>query len=170
MDEINQKFQSKINSRIKLSYYKKTKRVEIVLGTGVESVIFSDRLSVILGFGSQKLFRPSDVPSYTILAVSPPDFNFCPTRLFIYCDILQAQVLGDVYAPLLFNLALEGEHKRVVTVNPIRSYINVGRSSFDSISINILNEFGEEVTFYNGASSVSLHFRPKGNNGGGGSI
>lgn len=165
VDEINKKFRASLGGSVKISYYKNLNRVEIVLGQFVESVILTERIRVLLGFKSTRLLREPGENSETFLAEGPPDFNFCATRLFVYCDILQSQVVGNIYAPLLFSLALERQDKRVITVNPIRSYINVGRLNFDSIKIFILNEYGEEVVFHNGASSVTLHFRPKIHNG-----
>lgn len=159
--DLNNLFERKFKKQLELIYYPNINRCNLVFGNKVTDLVISDRLAVVLGFNNNKFSRKESDQFKVFVSENPPDLQFCATRLFVYCDILESQIVGDTFSPLLFTIALEDTQKKIVTVNPLRSYINVARQSFDSINIFICNEFGEEAVFENGASSLSLHFRPK---------
>lgn len=80
--------------------------------------------------------------------------------MYIYCDILENVVVGDSYAPLLFSCALNYSSRKPITISPIRSYVNLDKTYFETIFIYICNEFGEELVFNNGSTNITVHFRP----------
>ncbi len=66
-------------------------------------------------------------------------------------------------APLLrtvsFNVKQYGEMIHVGYTNPI--YLNLNKSFFDMIAINICDVIGEHIPFTEGMTTAVLHFRRK---------
>lgn len=88
-----------------------------------------------------------------------------PDKLFVYCDICEPYITGDVQTPLLRIVPVEvhgadyvyGENQ-VQHFSPMH-YIPLRQMNFRRVEINIKDEFGEKVPFQSGTSSVTLHFR-----------
>lgn len=86
-----------------------------------------------------------------------------PSQLFIYSDIIQPQIVGDVMTSLL----------RVVPLDPVTytygafkmnvfspaHYLPVMRREFDVIEIDIRTSIGDRVPFQFGTACVKLHFK-----------
>ena len=81
---------------------------------------------------------------------------------FVYCDIVEYQLVGDANVPLLRTVNVLGKSGDVV-VNSFDNihYIGLGRSSFQEIHIHISDDTGERVPFQHGRVIVKLHFRRK---------
>jgi len=80
--------------------------------------------------------------------------------MYVYSDIVNPYLVGDVKTPLLRVIAPKGERDEIVTVtfsNPY--YIPVARRGFDTIEVNINDELGEPMSFTDGKSVVTLHFK-----------
>lgn len=90
-----------------------------------------------------------------------PDAGF--ETLYVYSDIVEMQLVGDVQAPLLRTVNIT-EEERALTVcksfsNP--HYLPVTRSHLDTIEIDIRDDAGKKVPFEFGKSIVKLHFRQR---------
>lgn len=86
-----------------------------------------------------------------------------PSQLFIYSDIVQPQIVGDVMTPLL----------RIVSLDPMKytygafkmnvfspaHYLPVMRREFDVIEIDIRTNIGDRVPFQFGTACIKLHFK-----------
>jgi len=83
--------------------------------------------------------------------------------MYIYSDIVKDQVVGDTMAPLLrvVDNMQEVREFRTVSFRPYYKY--VCKTDFDEVDIPICNEIGEELKFYEGPLSLTLHFRPRDN-------
>ena len=82
--------------------------------------------------------------------------------LFVYCDVVEHVVVGDVKAPLLRTVNIAG--KEGFTVNRIFQtvqYVPVQRKQFSTIEIDIRDDTGRPVPFQRGKVIVTLHFRRK---------
>ena len=82
--------------------------------------------------------------------------------LFVYCDVVEHVVVGDVKAPLLRTVNITG--KEGLTVNRIFQtvqYVPVQRKQFNTIEIDIRDDTGRPVPFQRGKVIVTLHFRRK---------
>ena len=83
--------------------------------------------------------------------------------IFIYSDIVDNVMVGDIKAPLLliypFKSSMEGYNIHQEFINP--SYVAVNRTSIRSIEILLRDGVGEPIPFVNGKTVVSLHFRKK---------
>lgn len=114
----------------------------------------------MLGF-DQDRYMIDNSTAKLITAANPPDMYFGSTRIFVYSNLVKSQIVGDTFAPLLYSFPIRGKQREVITTNPVRSYLDVERATFDTINIFWLNEFGEEITLLKGSTSITLHFRPK---------
>ena len=82
--------------------------------------------------------------------------------LFVHCNIIQSQLVGDQYVPLLRTIAVRGETDSVVA-EPFTNihYMNVERATFQEIEIHITDETGKNIPFQYGRVIVLLHFKRK---------
>lgn len=80
--------------------------------------------------------------------------------LYVYCNIVTGQVVGDVWAPLIKTVPVGGEHgANVMTEYISPQYIPVLTNQFPSITISIRDDAGEKVSFEHGRVTATLHFR-----------
>ena len=82
--------------------------------------------------------------------------------LFVYCDIIDYQYVGDEYVPLLRNVIVENSFPKTAIAhydNP--HYVNINKSEINSIHVEIRDDLGEKIKFDQGKVIVKLHFRPK---------
>ena len=82
--------------------------------------------------------------------------------LYVYCDIIESRIVGDVLAPLLRVIPVKGKHGETI----LKSYENVHyvplqRKTFQTMEIDIRDRTGKAVPFERGTLSVTLHFRRK---------
>ena len=84
------------------------------------------------------------------------------TSIFIYCDIVEPQIVGDKTIPLLGIAPSERSGKiyeKTCTGENIR-YIPVQTKSFQNIKIHLRSSTYEPIPFEHGRASVTLHLRP----------
>ena len=80
--------------------------------------------------------------------------------LFVYCDIVEDVVVGDVKAPLLRTVNIDGKDDKMVSrIYQTVQYVTVQRRQFDTIEIDIRDDTGRRVPFQRGKVIVTLHFR-----------
>ena len=82
--------------------------------------------------------------------------------LFIYCDIIDYQYVGNAYVPLLRNVVVDNSYLKTSWVqydNP--HYLNINKSEISVIRVEIRDDTGRKVKFDNGKVIAKLHFRPK---------
>jgi hypothetical protein len=94
-------------------------------------------------------------------AKQPPDMLMGMYHIFIYCDIVEPQVVGDCLAPLLRMVNISGKEGEAVTQTFRPYYLPLSRLEFDTIDILLCNEFGEEIQFDKGQTTLTLHFRKR---------
>lgn len=93
------------------------------------------------------------------------DVNRGKHSIFVYCDLVRDSIVGDIRAPLLRSLVVQGrygDNVREVFNKPM--YFPVKTNHFDTVGISIKSEDGSPVEFNSGLSSVVLHFRRVGKN------
>ena len=80
--------------------------------------------------------------------------------LYVYCDVLEHVVVGDVMAPLLrlVNMKVTQSHAVHQIMNP-PLFVPVQRKNFDTIEINIMTDTGNPVPFTDGKSVVVVEFK-----------
>ena len=123
------------------------------------SVRLSQEVSDLLGY------KDSNWISSTGCATYPPDIRNGMHQLFVYSNIVEPQLVGDVYAPLLRTVAIaanitRGAQRETVAFDSPH-YVSVITDEISTIEINIKRDSGENVSFLTGKSVCTLHFRRK---------
>lgn len=141
-------------NKIEFHYHPVTKRVKIKTDEN-SKVVLHEGLAELLGF------EPGE---YSGLQYSP--FVADPKSSFpvmcVYCDLVEPQFIGDVQAPLLKIVTVEGNDGEIVNVHyPRPFYLPVIRQDFQTIHIDIRLHTGDFVPFERGKVYLVLHFRVK---------
>ena len=81
-------------------------------------------------------------------------------QLYIYCDVVKPQRIGNVHACFLEHISISKENKSLINKrpNPIH-YLPLGRSWINSVHIYLRNELGEKIPFTQGKVLIKLHFK-----------
>ncbi|XP_011859484.1 PREDICTED: uncharacterized protein LOC105556978 [Vollenhovia emeryi] len=90
-----------------------------------------------------------------------------PDKLFVYCDICEPYITGDVQTPLLRIVPLElHDHSHYYTYAAnqvvhfaVPDYIPLRQTNFRRIEIDIMDQLGKRFPFQSGTLTVTLHFR-----------
>lgn len=141
-------------------YDKEQDRVKITtMVDGISKVHFTEALSLQLGFDPYE-----NVLSNDLTAIWPPNLTMgLPTHLYVYCDLIEPQLIGDTTAPLLkiVNIDREnythGAHKTVHFISP--HYAPVMKGTFETIDIDLRDHASKKASFLFGTSYVKLHFK-----------
>ena len=97
----------------------------------------------------------------------PVDLNAGSHTMFLYCDLVQNQTLGDKQTALLRSIPVKSL-ALVQTLGEMnhKSFSNlqwkrVIKSQFQSINVTLANEMGQKIPFLScGRTNVTLAFRP----------
>lgn len=93
-------------------------------------------------------------------AYFPSDMSNSLNYLYIYCDVLEPQVIGTALAPLLQVVHVEGKYTDLVSrIYTAPHYVPVLKKCFNTIEINIRDDQNTPVNFTFGKTIVKLHFR-----------
>ena len=139
-------------------------------------VRFPKALAITLGLGdkvttlrqSTNQNQPDRIPSRKVYSDDKivgdfvMDLNRGLHTFFVYCDIVEYQLVGDANVPLLRAVPVSGKNGEVV-VNSFDNihYVGLGRSTFQEIHVHISDDTGKRVPFQQGRVIVKLHFRRK---------
>lgn len=80
--------------------------------------------------------------------------------LFVYCDLVEPNVVGNSLVPLLRIIRVRGKDGDTLSrtfENPL--YFSLVRNRFDTIETDIRDDAGERVAFERAKVYVVLHFR-----------
>ena len=145
-----------VNDNIKLTYNTLNGKVTVQLKKGYQLGLIG-RMSIILGFGD------TDLKIITKTTVSPyvTDLTVVST-IYVYCDIVEPQVVGDTSAQLLKSIPAEGKFGDVIakTFTNIQ-YVPVQTKSFENVEVLLRNDTGDPVPFERGKVIITLHFKQK---------
>jgi hypothetical protein len=146
---------------VKLEYVKTRKSVKLNLEQGV-TVTLSEKISLILGFDGQRNFSVEVGNIYPCEFFGPmsPNLLAGSFHIFIYCDIVQPVAVGSELVPLLRIINLKSNENDLETTSfQNLYYLPLSRNVFDTISVKLCNEFGEELVLDKGQVTLTLHFR-----------
>ena len=140
-------------------------------GTIGYGLILNAELFAIFGFDkSQDLYRrPNDSSNpfseepeedFTVTGLYKADINRGFHALYVYCNICEPQIVGDVYAPLLRNVAIRGKrHDHITMTYNQPHYIPIATREISEIEIDIREDSGKKVSFTSGKVVCKLHFK-----------
>ena len=141
---------------------KTLQRVSIDMDTEkISRVVLSPRLAYMLGY--------NDGPENYImkdkqnLAKYPVDLTGGFYALYIYCTIVENQIVGNYRVPLLRTVHVKGKHGDICEkIFHSPHYVPVVAKEFDTLEIDIKADIGQQsVDFKSGKVVVKLHFRKK---------
>ena len=175
-------------SNIHFSYNKPTRRVKVFLHENY-GMILSNNLAQPLGFGDKEdkcemsnIKRATSIPfspsprkkdyendcesvvlnGDTITSTFIADVNRTLRTLYVHCNIVESQLVGDQCVPLLRTIAVKGQVDDVIADSFSNiHYMGVERSTFQEIEIHITDDTGKTIRFQQGRVVVKLHFKRK---------
>ena len=139
--------EKRFNDDVRFSYGTLSRKVTVHLQNNAE--LFFGDVGYVLGFS----------PKETSIAEREADLHHGFHDLYVYCDIIQPQYVGDALVPLLRIVPVEerdGQRVRKSFLRP--QYVPVSRKQFESIEVNIKRDTGETVPFEFGRVLLTLHF------------
>ena len=149
-----------LSDLISIQYMPLEKRITIKMDTKfIKGAVLGERLQYVFGFASGRsglLSRAENKAKF------PPDLQGGFSTLYIYCDLVQPQVVGNILAPLLRTVAVRGLENYGHTINEIflaPHYLPVRSKNFSSVHLEIKNDLNELVPFKFGKAVLKLHFR-----------
>jgi hypothetical protein len=121
----------------------------------IKSIEFSERLKHVLGFAPT--LNNVDASQF---CENLPDIRNGFETMYIYCNIVEPQIVGDTVAPLLRTIKIEGKNLEIVNkVFDVAHYVPVTLTDVGEIEIHIKNDSDEYINFLHGKTLVKLHFR-----------
>jgi hypothetical protein len=161
------------SDKIQVGYLDLERKTKVYLAENYR-LDLSQPLSEALGFGDTKRTRLCNygngryelrdettyIDGETIISPYVADVDRSLRTLYIHCDVVQPQLVGDMYVPLLRTVAVKGTTGQVVAekFNNIH-YMSIERSTFQEIEIHITDDTGKNIPFEQGRVIVKLHFR-----------
>lgn len=140
------------DGEVTLTFNKHIQKIRSEVTQGARLSIFG-RLATLLGF--------EDGCNLTGINLAPRTVDVHPFHsLFVYTNIIQYSTVGDVRAPLLRIVNVEGNYGDIVAKiydNP--HYVPLKQKMIDTIEIDIRDDTGESIPFINGRVIIKLHFR-----------
>jgi hypothetical protein len=116
-------------------------------------LIMPAKLQYMMGFDSHRLEE-------TTVAVHPPDVRGGMDSLYVYCDLVEPQIVGNSLEPLLRIVPIKGSHGDYISsVFVAPHYIPILRREFSTVEITIKTDTNRLVPFEFGKCIVKLHFR-----------
>jgi hypothetical protein len=102
-----------------------------------------------------KLIRKASAAKHPIIIKKHPDY------LYIYCDIVEHELIGDKYGPFLRVIRVDPKSEHLTATKDWAQphYKKIVTTDFDTIEIDIRDEHGCKVSFEKGTVIVTLHFK-----------
>ena len=145
-----------VGDNIKLTYSTFTKKVSFQIKNKYELALYRP-VSVIMGFGNEE-----PIIEKTTTAPYMADLTVVST-IYLYCDIVEPQIVGDVNAQLLQIIPVEGTFGDTITKTFINTqYVPIRTKSFGNVEILLRTDTGDPVPFERGKVVTTLHFRQHG--------
>lgn len=143
------------NPVAQIKYDRVTDRIQYSIKEKCELQL-SQEINEALGFERTTILSGLGVSKYA------PDVRRGLNSFFIYCNLVDSQIVGDVYAPLLRTIGIRGKRGEVITQTFDRPhYVPVNTDEVNVIEINIKDDAGEDISFQSGKVLCKLHFRQK---------
>ncbi|GFU57451.1 uncharacterized transposon-derived protein F54H12.3 [Trichonephila clavipes] len=127
--------------------------------------IFSERIPLKLqtdadeGVSELLGFEPGEIKGKVESPyIAEPNASF--PLIYVYCDLVEPQIVGDIQAPLLKIVKVEGKDGEVVNSHYTRPhFVPVIRQHFQTIELVLRLHSGDLVPFERGRVIAVIHFR-----------
>lgn len=132
----------------------------------VKYIGLSPKLQYMLGFDKSGIdFRDDDdaeTKEQSTEAKFHPDLRVGFYSIYVYCSLVEPQIVGNVTAPLLRSVHIDGTYGDIVEkLYQSPHYVPVVAKEVDRIEIDIKDDNDQSVPFQFGKTVVKLHFRKK---------
>ena len=164
-DEESIKKLPNVHESIQFSYDQILKWIVVTIDKNViEGIGFSNQLQYMLGLDEGVTSGPlvRYLTHTKTTAKYPVDLRTGFYAMFVYCDIVESQILGNVQVPLLRIVPTEGKYGDIINTtfqNP--HYVPVLKKQFSTVEISIKDDRNRLVPFDFGKCILKLHFRKK---------
>ena len=151
----NKTLAKNVSDNIKFTVNTLTGKVAVHIKNGYK-LILSGRMSIIFGFGGKETLITKTTES-PYVADMPPI-----STIYLYCDLVESQIVGDVNAQLLKTVPVEGKFGDNITKTFINTqYVPIQTKSFENVEILLRTDTGKPVPFERGKVVVTLYFRQR---------
>ena len=106
----------------------------------------------------------TDTSLSELIALREPNLGLSlPAHIYVYCDLVEPQLIGDTTAPLLNIVNINqdtykyGSHSSVTYSSP--HYVPIMKSEFETVEIDLRDHTGKKLPFLFGTSYVKVHLR-----------
>ena len=149
----NKALSRNVSDNIKLTYNAFTGKVTVQIKNGFEFAVMK-QLSIILGFGGKDVILKKTTESPYVADLTTV------STIYVYCDIVEPQIVGDTSAQLLKSIPAEGRFGDIIakTFTNIQ-YVPIRTKSFEAVEVLLRNDTGDPVPFERGKVVITLHFR-----------
>lgn len=148
---------ARMEKKVFMHHDKTRNRVLIKVNEPI-SFKFSTNVMNMLGFSGKV-----DVFSSGFYTSDAPDISEGFSSLFVYSDIVENRLVGDVMVPLLRVVPVRGSPSDPQNIQwesfKHVQYIPVNRTRADTIEVNISRDNGQSVPFESGKVVLTLHFK-----------
>lgn len=137
--------------------------------SGVEYVIEPIGTSNLPGMVYDEASRTAIITKEKDSPTPPPPSRIAPARIpscqmFVYCDLVEPRIVGDVFAPLLRVIHACGKERPIQGESAMKilsppHYLPLMLTNFRTIEINIKDHTGRSIPFEYGTLTVTLHFK-----------
>jgi len=160
-----------VNKIVAFDYNSTTKRVvlRVYKREYFTTMALSPKLRYILGFATGDItmdnmfnWEKGGNNTFHRVAEYPIDLRAGLYAIYVYCSIVEKQIVGDVLVPLLAKMPVSGEYDSVVHYicnQPL--YIPLIRTSIDTIEIALKDDIDNGISFQYGKVILTLHFRKR---------
>jgi len=132
----------------------------------VQKIHMSPKLAYVLRFDRpnftilDKAWELSKADKITRRPDYPPDMKADLYALYVYCDILENQIVGDVLVPLLAKVPITGAHDTIIhTIFNPPMYLPLVKHEIETIEVELKDDANQAILFQYGRVMLTLHFR-----------
>ena len=149
----NKALSRNVSDNIKMTYNAFTGKVTVQIKSGFQFAV-KKPLSIILGFGGKDVMLKKTTESPYVADLTTV------STIYVYCDIVEPQIVGDTSAQLLKSIPAEGKFGDIIakTFTNIQ-YLPIRTKSFEAVEVLLRYDTGDPVPFERGKVVITLHFR-----------
>ena len=142
-----------VGDNILLTHTALTGKVTVQMKNGFQFGL-AKPLSIMLGFGEKDVIVKKTTESPYVADLTTV------STIYVYCDIVEPQIVGDTSAQLLKSIPVEGKFGDIITKTFTNlQYVPIRTKSFEAVEVLLRNDTGDPVPFERGKVVITLHFR-----------
>jgi len=130
-----------------------------VFFTGHDAILFSNATKLVKALKLESALGKPNAKYFIEKFVATTDLEIF-TNIFVCCNIVEYNLVGDTSAQLLTSVPIEGKHGNTLTYSPLLpEFKNVSENIISDIEIQLKNGKGELINFKPGRVDITLHFK-----------